>query len=209
MPTSRRRVVTQRNSRPPTAHWSRTVAASRFMPAVARGGARRRRYRRPVARPLLVLVLAVAALAGCSGGDRPSTGAEGPTTTAAPDEDLPPEVDAFLERAAGGPGTAFEASYEVLRKLGGVRSTASVVAGPGGARITVGDLVVLVGDHPATCRTSAEACVGEVREDQLAPYGIFSRFWSTGPADALRTVVRRDDAGPPVTSTRTAAGVPP
>ena len=161
-----------------------------------------------MARPLLAVLVAAAVLGGCSGGDRPSTGAEGPTTTAAPDEDLPPEVDAFLERAAGGQGTAFEASFEVLRKLGGVRSTASVVAGPGGARITVGDLVVLVGDHPATCRTSAEACVGEVREDQLAPYGIFSRFWSTGPADALRTVVRRDDAGPPVTSTRTAAGVP-
>jgi hypothetical protein len=96
----------------------------------------------------------------------------------------------------------------VLRKLGGVASTADVVAGPGGARITVGDLVVLTGDHPATCRPSAEACVGEVREDQLGQYGIFSRFWSTGPADALRTVVARDDDGPPVTSTRTAAGVP-
>jgi hypothetical protein len=154
-----------------------------------------------------VLVVAVAALVGCSGGDRPSTGAGGSTTTAAPDQDLPPEVDAFLERAAGGQDTEFEASYEVLRKLGGVRSTASVVARPDGARITVGDLVVLVGDHPATCRRSAEACVGEVREDQLAPYGIFSRFWSTGPADALRTVVRRDDDGPPVPSTRTAAGV--
>ena len=158
-------------------------------------------------RPLLAALAAGLLLAGCSGGDRPSTGPVS-TTTSAPDEDLPPEVDAFLERAAGGQGTAFEASYEVLRKLGGVGSTASVVAGPGGARITVGDLVVLVGDHPATCRTSAEACVGEVREDQLAPYGIFSRFWSTGPADALRTVVQRDDAGPPVTSTRTAAGVP-
>jgi len=82
------------------------------------------------------------------------------------------------------------------------------VAGPGGARITVGDLVVLTGDHPATCRISAEACVGEVREDQLGQYGIFSNFWSSGPAEALRTVVRRDDDGTPVTSTRAVAGVP-
>src|ERR671917_504421 len=130
MPTSRRRVVTQRNTRPPTAHWRRTVAASRFMLAGARGGARRRRYRRPVARPPLGVVvglaLALALPAGCSGGDRPSTGAEGTPTTDARDRDLPPEVDAFLERAAGGQDTSFEASYDVLRKLGGVRSTASV-----------------------------------------------------------------------------------
>src|ERR687897_362502 len=111
MPTSRRRVVTQRNSRPPTAHCSRTVAASRFTPAVARGVARRRRYRRPVARPLLAVVVAAAALlAGCSGGDRPSTGAEGTSTTAAADPALPPEVDAFLERAAGAEEASFEAS---------------------------------------------------------------------------------------------------
>src|SRR5215216_407940 len=197
MPTSRRRVVTQRKSRPPTAHCSRTVAAS---------SCTGRRYRRPVPRPLVAALLAVALLAGCSGGDRPSTDG-GSTTTTAPAEDLPREVDAFLRRAAASEAVSFEATYEVLRKLGGVRSTATVVSGPGGARITIGDLVVLVGDHPASCRTSARACVGEVREDQLGQYGIFSRFWSSGPADALRTVVRRDDDGTPVTSTRTAAGV--
>jgi outer membrane murein-binding lipoprotein Lpp len=161
-----------------------------------------------VVRPLLAaLVAGVLLLAGCSGGDRPSTGA-GSTTTAPPVEALPPEVEAFLERAAAAETTSFTASYDVLRKLGGVASTAGVVAGPGGARVTVGDLVVLTGDHPATCRISAKACVGEVREEQLGEYGIFTRFWSTGPADALRTVVQRDDDGPPVRSTRTAAGVP-
>jgi hypothetical protein len=160
-----------------------------------------------VVRPLLAVVLVGLVLGACSGGDRPSTSAGGTTTTAA-GADLPPEVDAFLRRAAASEGASFEASYEVLRKLGGVRSTATVVSGPGGARITVDDLVVLLGERPATCRISVEACVGEVREDQLGEYGIFSRFWSTGPADALRTAVRRDDDGPPVTSTRSAAGVP-
>ena len=159
-------------------------------------------------RPLLAAVAAGLLLAGCSGGDRPTTSARGSTTTAAPDQDLPAELEAFLARAVAGERASFTASYDVLRKLGGVTSTAEVVAGPGGARITVGDLVVLTGDHPATCRTSAEACVGEVREDQLGQFGIFSRFWSSGPADALRTVVARDDDGAPVPSTRTAAGVP-
>ena len=161
-----------------------------------------------MARPLLAALLAGVLVAGCSGGDRPSTAPEEPPSTTAPAGDLPPELDAFLQRAAASEDASFEASYAVLRKLGGVRSTATVVAGPGGARITVGDLVVLVGDDPATCRTSARACVGEVREEQLGEYGIFSRFWSSGPADALRTVVRRDDDGRPVPSTRAAAGVP-
>ena len=152
-------------------------------------------------------MLLAAVLAACSGGDRPSTGAEGTTTTATTDEDLPPELASFLERARASQDASFEATFDVLRKLGGVTSTASVMADPRGARITVGDLVVLVGEHPATCRTSARACVGQVREDQLAPFGVFSRFWSTGPADALRTAVRRDDDGPPVASTRSAAGV--
>ena len=165
-------------------------------------------------RPLLAVsglsalaVLLALVVGACSGGDRPSTSAGGTTTTALA-EDLPPEVEAFLRRAAAAEGATFEASYDVLRKLGGVRSTASVIVRPDGARIEVGDLLVVVGTHPATCRLSAEACVDEVREDQLGEYGIFSRFWSTGPADALRTVVRREDDGPPVTSTRTAAGVP-
>ena len=158
-------------------------------------------------RPLLAALVAGLLVAGCSGGDRPST--EGPSsTTTAPTEDLPAEVQAFLDHAAAGEGASFTASYDVLRKLGGVTTTAEVAAGPGGARITVGDLVVLTGDHPATCRISAEACVGEIREDQLGQYGIFSTFWSTGPAEALRTVVRRNDDGTPVTSTRSAAGVP-
>ena len=159
-------------------------------------------------RPLLAALVAGLLVTGCSGGDRPSTSAERATTTTAPTGDLPPEVAAFLERAAKSEDASFTASYDVLRKLGGVSTTVEVVARPGAARITVGDLVVLLGDHPATCRTTAEACVGEVREEQLAPFGIFSRFWSTGPAEALRTVVARNDDGHPVTSTRTTAGVP-
>jgi hypothetical protein len=161
-----------------------------------------------VVRPLLAALVAAMLVAGCSGADRPSTEQATSTTAAPPSKDLPPEVRAFLDRAAPGQHAVFRASYDVLRKLGGVRSTAEVVAEDGNTRITVGDLLVFTGDHPATCRVSAQSCVGEVREDQLAPFGIFSRFWSTGPADALRTVAARDDAGKPVASTRTAAGVP-
>jgi hypothetical protein len=161
-----------------------------------------------VLRRLSSALLAAALLAACSGGDRPST-AEGTTTTTTASKRLPPEAQAFLDEAARSADTSFEATWDVLRKLEGVTSTASVVAAPGGAaRLTVGDLVVVSGEEPATCRTSARACVGEVREDQLAAFGIFSTFWSVGPLDALRTAAGRDDAGTPVPSTRTAAGVP-
>jgi hypothetical protein len=162
-----------------------------------------------VARPLLAVALAVLVLGACSGGDRPTTASEdGTTTTArAGDEALAPALSEFLERAEASEDAPFRATWDVLRKLEGVQSSATVVAGAGGARITVGDLVVVLGERPATCRTSARSCVGEVREEQLAPFGIFSRFWSTGPADALRAVVRRDDDGPPVPSARTSAGV--
>ena len=129
-----------------------------------------------MARPLLAALVAAVLAAGCSGGDRPSTEAATTTTTAPPSKDLPAEVRAFLDRAAPGQHAVFRASYEVLRKLGGVSSTAEVVAEEGNARITVGDLLVFTGDHPATCRISARSCVGEVREDQLAPFGIFSRI---------------------------------
>jgi hypothetical protein len=160
-----------------------------------------------VARPLLAALLAAALLAACSGGDRPSTAEGGPTTTAAPDR-LPPELEAFLDRAARSADTSVEASWDVLRKLEGVASTASVVAVPGGAaRLTVGDLVVVLGERPVTCRPSVRACVDGVREDQLAAFGIFSTFWSTGPLEALRSAALRDDAGTPVTSTHRAAGI--
>ena len=157
-------------------------------------------------RPLLAALVAGALLAACSGGDRPSTEDAGPTTTATP-APLPSAVESFVDRAAGSEDASFEASWDVLRKLEGVGSTASVVASPDGARLTVDDLVVVLGERPATCRTSARACVDEVREDQLAAFGIFSTFWSTGPLEALRVAADRDGAGEPVTSTRQAAGV--
>jgi hypothetical protein len=161
-----------------------------------------------VPRPLLAALVACILFAGCSGGDRPST-AEGDTTTTTAPNRLPPEAEAFLDKASRRADTSFEATWEVLRKLEGVTSTASLVAAPGGAaRLTVGDLVVVSGEQPATCLTSARACVDEVREDQLAAFGIFSTFWSIGPLDALRTAAGRDDAGTLVLSTRTAAGVP-
>lgn len=153
----------------------------------------------------VAVAVAVPALA-CSDDD-PTPGALEPTTTVAEDNDgVSAELGAFLDRVATD-GTAFAGEYRVLRKIGSVESEVSVTSAPPALRLTVGDLVVVDGPRPATCRVRAERCIGEVREQQLATVGVFSRFWSSGPAEALRALARRDDDEPPVFSQRTIAGV--
>jgi hypothetical protein len=82
------------------------------------------------------------------------------------------------------------------------------VSEPPSWRIQVDDLVVVDGPKPATCRVSAARCVGDVREQLLTDVGVFSRFFATGPKEALVTAAGRADAGAPVFSSRTVAGVP-
>src|SRR5688500_13603038 len=142
----------------------------------------------------------------CSGED-PSTGPPEPTTTTAPDGALPPETAAFLERAAGATGVAFTAEYAVLYKLGGARTTITVRSAPPASSVTAGDVVVVDGPFPASCDLAAGTCVGTVEEQRLTALGVTSRFWSTGPADAISGMSLRPDAAAPVRSTRTVAGL--
>jgi hypothetical protein len=156
----------------------------------------------------LLVALALGA-AACSGGDRPSSGAATTSTVAGdPNREVPAELLPFLERAAAGADQAFTAEYAVLRKLGGTESTVLVEQAPPALRITVDDLVVVDGPTPATCRPSTETCDGRVREEQLSPFGVFTRFATTGPVEAVRNLAQRADASPPRFSERTAAGVP-
>jgi hypothetical protein len=163
-------------------------------------------YRRstvPPVRPgrLLPALALAAGLAGaCADGDQPARVEPAPT-------DAPSALAAFLGRAARAEETAFTATYDVLRKLGPVRSTVMVATDPPVVRIDAGDLVVVDGPRPATCRRSSEACDGELREEQLAALGLFSGFFSTGPVEALRSLARRPDAGEPSFTRRNEAGV--
>jgi hypothetical protein len=149
-----------------------------------------------------VAVVAVVA-AGCSGGERPRALEDRTPTTPSTVADLPAEAAAFV--APRPDGVAFTATYEVLRKLGAVTTTVEVAQAPPVTRLTVGDVVVLDGPRPATCRLSAQRCVGEVRQQVLAPFGLFSEFWSSGPREAVATLVRRADASW-AASERTVAG---
>lgn len=154
-----------------------------------------------------VAVTLVAGLAGCAEAERPTTTDRGAPSTERPsDETLPAELQAFLDRAEAGADVAFTGAYEVTQKLGARTATVEVSVDPPAARIGVDDLVMVAGPHPATCLISAESCVGEVREQQLAPLGLFSGFYSAGPAQALRTAARRPGAGDPLLSNRSVAG---
>jgi hypothetical protein len=155
-------------------------------------------------RTALVLLLTAAIATACSDDGPSGTSVpQAPPTSVAADAALPEEVRSFLDGVAE-PGTvAFAATYRVQRKLGGGERALEVRSEPPSWQIRDGDLLFVDGPKPATCRISAERCVGELREALLTPTGVFSRFFSTGPAQALRTDARRAGAGAPVASTRT------
>jgi hypothetical protein len=157
-------------------------------------------------RTVLLLVAAGLAAVACSGSEAPGP-APAPVTTAAADAALPPPIAGFLTGAAEPGAVAFRATYRVLRKLGGQDSTVDVVADPPSWSLHIGDLVVVDGPTPATCRTSKRRCASGVRDQLLAPTGVFSRFFATAPARALATDARRATAGAAQLSTRTVAGV--
>jgi hypothetical protein len=158
-------------------------------------------------RRLLPLLVVLAVLAGCSNGGDAPVAAPSTTSTTALTDGLPAPLVELLGAVAP-PGTvAFRARYHVLQKLGGQQTDLDVVSAPPSWQIRMGDLVFVDGPRPATCRTSARRCVGDVREPLLAPTGVFSRFFSAGPAQALATDARRTVAGEPQLSQRTVAGV--
>jgi hypothetical protein len=152
----------------------------------------------------LVLVLALAVLAGCSSNGPERVPAASSTTTTELTEGLPAELAAFVAKARP---AAFTGTYHVLQKLGGQQSDLQVASDGTTTRITDGDLVFVVGPKPATCSTATRRCVGEVRDQLLAPSGVFTNFTAGGPSRQLATDARRVQAGDPQFSERTAAGV--
>ena len=157
-------------------------------------------------RRMLPLLLLAVVLAGCSSdGGGATAPPSSSTTTTELTAGLPKDLADFLDGVAGAGKTPFRATYHVLRKLGGVETDLEVVSDPPSAQIRFGDLVFVVGPKPATCRTSVQRCVGEVREQLLSPTGVFSNFFADGPARQLATDARRVQAGDPRFSDRLVA----
>lgn len=158
-------------------------------------------------RTLALLLVCLAAVAGCSSDDGGGPAPVAPPTSVGRDVEVPAPLAQFLDGVAAPGGVAFRATYRVLRKLGGTESTIEVVADPPAWQVRLGDLVFVDGPKPATCRTSKQRCTGRVEERLLAESGVFSRFFSTSPAQALAADVQRASAGEPQFSEKTVAGV--
>ena len=137
----------------------------------------------------ILAVLVVLLVAGCSSG-----GGTAATSTTA--RAVPAPLTDFLRGVAKPGSVGFRATYHVLRRIGGVETDVSVVADPPAWEIHVGDVVVR-GPSPSTSD-----------ETKLSAFGVFSSFFSTGPARQLEVDAHRPTAGAPVFTDRTVAGVP-
>lgn len=138
--------------------------------------------------PLIALALVViaAACAGDGGGaGTPTTVDDGVVERNRP---LTPELEAFLARVDT--ERPFTATYEVLRRAGGVRSQVTVARTSTSTEVTSGALRVLL---PASTD----------EETELSALGIFSTFFADGPAATIEATARRADADDPVFTART------
>jgi hypothetical protein len=165
---------------------------------------------RPAAGVAVALVAAVALAAACS-----SDPATAPTTTAstvapfdtgsgAPTGDA--AADAVLALLDAAEGQRFTARYDLVRPLGEVTSTGTVVHDLDAAVVTVGDVRFFFGAAPRTCvGTACEDGIQDARVSDRLPMG--AAFFAERPARVLRVSVGRR-AGPTVASDTTVAGRP-
>jgi hypothetical protein len=138
---------------------------------------------------LLPVTLVTAALLGaCATGPRPSFDADEPVLGPTGD----PAVDAVLERLDAVGREAFTADYEILTRLGGRESTATVVhAGDGRRSITVNDIRFIDGTGAnATCQLATGTCEALINDARVSDVQLTHDFY--GPSMARRL---RVDAG--------------
>jgi hypothetical protein len=137
---------------------------------------------------LPVALAATALLSACATGPRPSFDADQPSLGPTGD----PAVDAVLERLDAVRSQQFTADYEVLTRLGGLESTATVVqAGEGRRSITVNDIRFIDGNGAgATCQLATGECESTINDARVSDVQLTHDFY--GPSMARRL---RVDAG--------------
>jgi len=142
-------------------------------------------------RRLLTVLVASVLLGACSSSGGGSSGVTTSTTAA----DVPPALADFLRSAKPAGTVAFTATYHVIKKLGGTESDVTVTARPPTFEVRAGDVVVK-GPNASTAD-----------EARLSAVGVFSNFFSDGPARELETAARRAMANAPTFTDRVAAGI--
>jgi hypothetical protein len=103
----------------------------------------------------------------------------------------------------------FSADYEIVTRLGGATSTATVVQAPESRRsITVNDVRYLYdGGQTATCDLSTGECEASINDARISDVGITHRFYAEDFARRLRIDANRR-IGEPIAHSISAGGLP-
>ena len=146
-----------------------------------------------IRRPLLGRAAAVCrvalALAGCITGPRPSFDDDEPARTDTGD----PAVDAVLDRLEAVAPEQFTATYELLTRLGGLESTATVVQADNSRRsITINDVRYLNGSGTAsTCNLTSGECEASINDARVSNVQVTHEFYGSSFAQRLRVDASR------------------
>lgn len=150
-------------------------------------------------RGLGVVALCVV-LAACATGPRPTLGApvDAPLgTSGQPTGD--PAVDALLARLDAVGDRTFTATYRIVRRLGPLETTATVVQDPPRLSVTVGGVRFVHNGTELTCDLATGMCEPGILDQRISDYMIGSRFYADGPAAALRVAMSRRTGVPELT----------
>ena len=128
-------------------------------------------------------------LGGCFTGERPSFDDEESLQTASGDE----AVDAILERLDAVAPAQFTAHYEILTRLGGLDSQATVVQADNSRRsITINDVRFIDGaDTVATCDLTSGECEATLNDARVSDLLLSHEFYGKSFARRLRVDANR------------------
>ena len=151
----------------------------------------RHRFKRgePSARFAAVFLASAVILGGCFTGARPSFDDEDPLQTESGDE----AVDAILERLDAVAPTQFTAQYEILTRLGGLDSEATVVQADNSRRsITINDVRFIdSADLIATCDLTSGECEATLNDARVSDLLLSHEFYAKSFARRLRVDANR------------------
>lgn len=142
----------------------------------------------PRLRPAVALVAALV-VAGCATGPRPSFDADEPARGETGDA----AVDAVLDRLDAVAPRQFTARYEILTRLGGLESTATVVQADNSRRsVTINDVRFLNGAGTAsTCDVTTGECEASINDARVSNVQVTHEFYASSSAQRLRVDANR------------------
>lgn len=141
---------------------------------------------------MTVATLCATAVAGCMTGERPSFDSNQPAVEPTGDA----AVDAVLDRLDDVRVGQFTASYDILTRLGGLESTATVVQADNSRRsITINDIRFLDGTGTsATCNLTTDECEAVLNDARVSNLQIGHSFYASSMARRLRVDAARSIA---------------